>query len=363
MKKILHFITGLESGGGAENMLLKTIPYIKDTENRVCAVYGRGEIGERLEQMGIKVYYLDVKNIFDVSIFGKYQKVINDFQPDVQINYLFHADIFGRIFAKFFGVKKVVSYIRNKYRNFLFIFMDRITLGFTDFLLTNSLVVLDYYKDKYNYNELKSKCIPNGVIVDGFLLEFDKQVLRNSLKIKNDDFVIVNIGSFCKQKDHQTLFKAIKVVKNKGIRNIKVFILGNGKKKRELMRLRETLGLVDEIVFLGIRDDKYRILSIADIFVLPSLHEGMSNALLEAMNSSLPCVVSDILENKELINDNVNGLVFKTGDVNDLAEKIGHLIKNKDKSVQMGVMAKKTVRERYNIVKIVEDLDSFLLKF
>ncbi len=363
MKKVLHFITGIEEGGGAENMLLKTLPYLKSTENRACVLKGRGGIGSKLEEAGISVYYLDVKNYLDFDVVKRYKKVILDFKPDIQINYLIHADIFGRFFAKKFGVSKLVSFIRNRHIKALFVFLDKITLKKTDYLLTNSKTVLDFYRERYNYSKELSKCIPNGVKIDNFLPEFNREELKRELEIKEEDFVITSIASLHKQKDHQTLFKAIKVTRDKGIKNLKFLLCGEGREKNNLIDLRKKLKLEKEIKFLGVRLDKYEILSISNLFILPSLHEGMSNGLLEAMNLSLCSIVSDISENKELIKDQKNGLTFKTGDFYDLADKIMYIVNDSKKREELGIRARETIVRNYDISKIIEDLDKFLKDF
>jgi len=150
--KVLHFITGIELGGGAENMLLQLLPRMQaELENRVCAVMGRGEIGKKLEKIGIKVYYLDLKNIFDLGVIWRYRKVLKNFNPDIQVNYLIHADIFGRIFGNIFGVKKIISYIRcvqiTKASKKFFL-GEKFTLFLSNFILTNSETTRNFYINK-----------------------------------------------------------------------------------------------------------------------------------------------------------------------------------------------------------------------
>ena len=149
-KKILHLITGLELGGGAENMLLQLLPKMQDNlDNCVCAIKGKGEIGKKLEEAGIPVYYLELRNIFDIGMIFRYRNILKDFRPDIQVNYLIHADIFGRILGKIFGVKKIVPYIRNIHKSMpSLMFLDRITLFLSDFILTNSETSRRYYIDR-----------------------------------------------------------------------------------------------------------------------------------------------------------------------------------------------------------------------
>lgn len=359
MKRVLHLITGLEFGGGAENALLQIIPNLKRTENAVCCIKGKGEIAKELEKKGIKIYYLNMKNIFDFSIITKYKKILKKFKPDIQVNYLIHADVFGRMFGKLFGVKKIVSFNRSRYKNKIHKFIDKTTFYLIDYFITNSQINLKYYQQKYDISSKKSTYIPNGVNLQKYELEIDKKRKRSQIGLEKDDFVISCIARLSKEKDHPQLFKALKKINDK---NIKLILCGDGKEKDNLIQLRKKLGLEKNILILGNRKDVLEILKITDIFVLPSIFEGMSNALLEAMASKCCCIVSDIEENEELIKNKENGLTFKVGNVDDLREKIEFLIRNKKLREEYGKKAFKMIKEKYDIEKIIEKYDKLLEK-
>ncbi len=359
MKKVLHLITGLEKGGGAEAMLLKTLPYLEKTENVICVLKGRGEISKQLEQKGIKVYYLDMRNYFDIGVILRYKKVIREYEPDIQVNYLIHADVFGRILAKKFGAGKVVSYIRNRHTNFTFSFLDRITLRKVDYLLTNSQANLGFYREKYDFPKNRSACIPNGIKIDN---EIDSEALgklKQEFDILRDEFIITCVARLHRQKNIDTLVRAAQKLQEKAL-NFKVLICGEGKKRKKLKELAKKLSLQDNILFLGNRDDALNILNISDVFVLPSAKEGMSNALLEAMDAGLPCVVSDIEENQELIAYGENGYTFQVGKPYDLADRIIKLSRDENSRKEMGDLAKKKVKELYSIDMTIKKLDVFL---
>jgi glycosyltransferase involved in cell wall biosynthesis len=363
MKKVLHFITGLEYGGGAENMLLQTLPYLGKTENRACALRGRGEVGRRLEKKGVKVYYLEMKNIFDWRVVLRYRMIIKKYKPDIQVNYLIHADFFGRILAKMFGVKKVVSYIREKYINKLHFYLDKLTLFRVDYLLANSISTLDIYQKKLNFSKKKSMCISNGInldIVDSFIY---KKELRKELGLSKEDFVIMCVARLHPVKDHKTLINAISEIHQKNIDNIKLLLVGGGRLDEELRTQVKDQGLEDKIFFLGNRSDVYDLLNISNIFVLPSEREGMSNAILEAMTMSLPCIVATNSGNEELIIDNINGFHFGFGNEKDLAEKILYLFNNKESREKMGKNGRKIIEDKYNIKRVLKEFDNFLENF
>ncbi len=361
MKKVLHLITGLEKGGGAENMLLKTLPYLKKTENRVCCIRGHGEIGEKLEQRGVLVHYLDAKRKYNPGVIWRYKGVIRDFKPDLQVNYLIHADLFGRFFGKTFGVKKIVAYIRNKHLDLPFLLkMDKLTSNLVDYHLTNSVSTLNYYRQNLKIKLEKSHCIPNGINLEDFQINIETEKKRREVNLTPNDFVISNVARLYSSKRQIDILQALKLLNNS---KIKLLLIGTGDQEGLLKNFVKENNLDAQVRFLGLRNDVLEILQATDLFVLPSMHEGMSNALLEAMTMKRPCLVSDIEENIELIKHNLNGMNFRTADYKDLAEKINFAINNIERMKDFGHKARETVEKNYNIKKIIAQLDDFLYSF
>jgi len=361
MKKILHLITGLEAGGGAEKMLLKTLPYLTKTENRVCCITGRGQIGLKLENKGIRVYYLEVEKKYDPRAIFRYRKVLKDYQPDLQVNYLIHADLFGRIWGKIFGQKKMIAYIRNKHLDLPFLLkLDKLTSKKIDFFLFNSNAVNKFYIENLKIDKFKTKCIPNGIDLEKFNFEIDWQAKRRELGLNENDFVLVNVARLYASKRQLDILKALKLINNP---KIKFLIVGIGDQENNLKNFVKENNLEKQVKFLGLRHDVLGILKITDLFILASAHEGMSNALLEAMAMARPCLVSNIAENTELIKDQINGLNFEVKNFKNLAEKINFAINNIELMKDFGQKARQTIEQTYDIKKIIVQFDKFLEKF
>lgn len=357
-KRALHLITGVEHGGGAENMLLKTLPYLEKTENAVCAMTGHGQKGKELEEAGVKVYYLGMKSKLDIRGIFRYRKVLKTYQPDLQVNYLIHADMFGRVFGKLFRVPKMVVYIRNRHTSKQAKVFEKLTLWSIDFLLANSEANLEYYRKTYGLSESKSLCIPNGVVLRELPTLEERREVRDTLNLSQEIPVIVSTSRLVPQKDIDTFIQAMQILKRKNV-PFQTLILNDGSERKRLEKLCNELGISEDVYFLGKRKDVSEILKASDIFILPSKKEGMSNALLEAMATPLACVVSAIPENVELIENRKNGLIFPVGNSEECAEVLEGLLKSQETRDECKSKAQKTVEEKYDIVKIRRELDEF----
>jgi len=345
-------------------MLLQLLPKMQgNLDNRVCVIIGRGEIGKKLEEWRIPVYYLELKNILDLKVIFRYYKVLKRFIPDVQVNYLIHADIFGRIFGRIFKIKKIVSYIRNIHKaKKLLMFLDRSTLLLSSFILTNSETSRKYYMKKMGAKKNKIACIPNGFNLSRIkkikINNFEK---RKEIGISNKAILIGSIARMEKQKDIPTLLKAFKIVQKKHSK-ARLLLIGHGSQEKYIKTLSENLDVFNEVMMLKKRVDVLELISIMDIFILPSLNEGMSNALLEAMAMKKVIITSDICENVELVKNEIDGLNFEKENYDNLADKIMEVMEGKHDIESFKKNAFEKVRDNYDLEIIKNAFENFLLK-
>jgi sugar transferase (PEP-CTERM/EpsH1 system associated) len=146
--------------------------------------------------------------------------------------------------------------------------------------------------------------ICNGVDTETFT-PLRRESVRSALGIAQDQLVIGTVGRLDPVKDHRSLIQAFSRLRPD--RRHLLFIVGDGPTRAALDRLRLEVGLGDQIHLLGERNDVSLLLPALDIFVLPSLAEGISNAILEAMASGLPVVATRVGGNPELVQDGVTG--------------------------------------------------------
>ena len=352
-KKILHLITGLEVGG-AEMMLLKTLPHLqRDFDNRVCCIRGRGPMAERLETAGVPVYYLGLKNILDVGIIFRFRRIIQDFNPEILVTYLIHADLFGRIFGRMFGTKKIICNQRGSLQQWKFLrFFDRLTKC----LVTKYIVQTEVAKRKLMWqlhlSEEKFVVIPNAISISEYEFTLDNNKKKKELGINIDNKNIVCVSNLHKGKGHEYLLQAFENV-YQNIKNINLLLVGDGNQRVALENQIKGYTSKGNIYFLGKRSDVKEILKISDLFILATEGEGMSNAIMEAMASGLPVISTDISENRILIKNGYSGILIPSKDVNSLIRAIYLLINDLKNHNILGSNAKNHIINFFNLPAIL----------
>lgn len=198
--------------------------------------------------------------------------------------------------------------------------------------------------------------ITNGVNTDVFkpLNNDDKVLLRKKLGFQNK-FTVLFVGGVSKRKQPHLLVNAIKeLILNEKI-PVQLIILGPDRDHDELkliLKIVDKYNLNDYVKYISNSDKPEQYYQISDLFCLPSKSEGMSNALLEAMASGLPSLVTPVSGSAELIGNNVNG--FYVNDSDDIRKRVYQLYKNPDLSLAFGKNARHLIERNYTSKIILE---------
>ncbi len=168
--------------------------------------------------------------------------------------------------------------------------------------------------------------IHNGVDTTRFA-PTDRAAARAALGLASGQPVIGTVGRLDPVKDHATLIRAFSRVRST-CGDVTLLIAGDGPCKEDLQALVATLGLNEHVRFLGERHDIPGVLAAMDVFVLPSIAEGISNTILEAMAAGLPVVATRVGGNPELVEDGVNGILVPQGDSEALATAVATYLRD-----------------------------------
>lgn len=208
--------------------------------------------------------------------------------------------------------------------------------------------------------EDKIKIIYNGIDTRKFhpvRNHREKSSLRSRLGLPPDRPIIVYHGRLDQNKNIQSLLIALSEVRGVSSTKPYLVILGQGPYKERLQKDVQRHKLTDNVWFAGFKDNIHEYLQAADIYCLPSLFEGLSLALLEAMACGLVCLASDIEGNREAIDNRVNGLLFQAEETKELQAVLSDTLVTLDgqNCQKIRQKARQTVVERFDLDKMVNN--------
>jgi len=201
--------------------------------------------------------------------------------------------------------------------------MDKLGLRWSDLLLANSWGAQSAWNRVYPSTSIE--VFPNNVEDHPFNKQEQRQKVLKEFSLSEDRFLISHSGVLLKRKNHDCLIHAMAELK--GSRAV-LFIIGDGLRWKELHTMAENLGISDQIIFTGYRQDVIELIQGTDAFAFPSFAEGMAESLLEATTCQLPCLVSAIPENTDVITNTEQH--FPADQAGVLAKKINQLMNDKE---------------------------------
>jgi glycosyltransferase involved in cell wall biosynthesis len=209
--------------------------------------------------------------------------------------------------------------------------------------------------------EEKVKCIDNGIEMERFLVPKNIDEIKNNAGIKADTRIIGTVGRLVEQKGHKYLIQAARNIVNK-FSYVKFLIVGDGPLRSELEALAESQGLGEKINFAGQRSDIPELLAMMDIFILPSITEGLPLVILEAMASERPVIATRVSGIPFVIKDGVDGLLCNSCDVQALVEKMENLLTNKELADKLGRNGKEKALSKYRAEEMINNYSRLYMK-
>ena len=184
--------------------------------------------------------------------------------------------------------------------------------------------------------------IPNGVDTERYGQLIDRAAVRERVGIPGDARVLIVVAKLMKQKGHEFLLRALPSLFER-FPDLHVLLVGDGPLRSRLTDDIAQLPGAARVHLAGNRRDVGDLLAASDLFVLPSLWEGLPMALLEAMATGLPAVVTDVSGSGQVVVDGESGLVVPPGDVERLCAAIGLMLDDPDRAKRMGIAGRRRV--------------------
>jgi len=197
--------------------------------------------------------------------------------------------------------------------------------------------------------------IPNGVDIQRFrpVNQEQKHEIRANMGFNPDEKIILFVGRLELKKRVGFLLKAWEKVQAERKDNDQLLIVGDGSLRPELEKLRDEMEIRKTIIFYGESENITPIMQAADIFVLPSLSEGLANVFLESMAAALPVVATNTTGNCEILKHNKNAVLFEQEDIQGLSNAILYLLENEEVARKLGYSARRYVEEYFDLNNVV----------
>ncbi len=357
--KVLHIITRLDKGGSAENTFL-TVKGLDKERYDVTLMSGpvqdpsqerRTQVEENgIPYIHIPVLFRNINVISDAIALVKIRRFLAKTKFDVVHTHTSKAGLLGRFAARFAGVPVVVhtphGHVFFGYfgplKTKIFILLEKLANRMTD------RIVALTHREKADYisyrtcPEEKITVIHSGVELNKFqeYTPSTKAKLKKEIGLPENSFVVGTAGRLVPVKGPEYLIETSRTIIPKHPNTYFLFA-GDGPLKEALHKKAKETGGEKNILFLGWRDDIAHILSIFDIFCLPSLNEGMGRVLVEAMALGIPIVASDVGGIPDLVTHGKNGFLVPPKNPAGLAKHIQILIEDEEKRKKMGEAGKK----------------------
>lgn len=316
MKRLLCIVGGMNAGG-AETFLMKLYRNIDRNKYQMDFCVSKQEKGfydDEITAMGGRIIHTIAKSKNPFASFKSLYTIIKENEYDYVMRVSQHSlSALELVIAKMAGAKVLVFRSSNSKTmkgglegilHKAFMFLPRIV---PTVKIAPSIPAAEFMFGKNAVKKEKVIYLNNGIPIEKFLFnESSRKNIRSELGL-SDNFLIGHIGRFCVQKNHEKLIDIFFNVRQKR-EDAHLILVGEGELELDIKRKVEEMGIKDRVHFLGVRRDIPELLSAMDVFVFPSLYEGMPNTVIEAQANGIHCVIADTITQEVKITNNVTML-------------------------------------------------------
>src|SRR5260221_562552 len=350
-------IVPLLSPGGAERVAVHLATGLKRRRYETLVISFSGRVGcdldHMLEEADIEARYLGKHRGFDYRVYGRFDTVLKEYQPDVihthlqSLRYALPSMLLMKRVAMVHTVHNLADCeIEPRAR---FIQRYALTHGVRPIAVAEEVAAS--LKSLYGIDRCRviSNCIPADLNANPRTPRLDWRAKEG---FKNNDVLFVCVARFAPQKNHALLLESFAQGPASDPR-AHLVLVGEGELRAKLEELAKTLNLAGKVHFLGLRNDIPDVLGAMDVFVLSSDYEGNPLSVLEAMASGLPIVSTAAGGVADLVESGKQGLIVPLGDVQGFSGAMISLLRNQEARQRLGLAAARRARQSYDVSTMV----------
>jgi len=377
---VLHLVHGLGMGG-AEVALFYYIKALgmEEYDHYVYCFGPDGPVRKRLEALGVPVRMGKRDSIkqpirFAISLFSLVRDLMDFIESKhIQViqSHSGQANQMGVAISKlsrvpaFPTVHSTMAFVNKRSRWDLSVYLIKVVDGFIYRMAYRVLAVSQEIKEivlkTYGLKDHKVIVLKNGIIFkDSIVAPVE---LKNEFLVSKNKLKLLAVGRLVPLKGFDILVRAVAEVVNQGVHDLLVLVAGDGEERLRLEELILDLDLGSYIKLIGLRHDVIALMKSSDLFVMPSLYEGLSIAMIEAMACGLPIIASAAPGIKDFIKNDQNGLLFPVQDHKALAQRILMLVNDEDMRTRLSQGARESFEKEYDMRRNIKSLDMLFRKY
>jgi glycosyltransferase involved in cell wall biosynthesis len=361
--RVLQIVTWLGVGGAERLVLMAATGLPRATfESAICCFIERGRLADEAERHGVKVWCLEAfPSLRRPAALYRLYRIIRAFRPDIVHTHLQAPNLYGRLMALAARVPVVIASEHNVYtaKAGRHVWLERLLIRRTAALVAVSEQVRRFLAAQLRINPSAIRVVPNGIAMPAASSD-GVAALRRRLALPENQPVIGTVASLTAKKGHPFLLEALAVLRDRGV-DCSLVLAGDGSERRSLEALAATLRIADRVIFLGDYTEIADLLDLIDVFVLPSISEGLPLALLEAMAGGKAVVATDVGGVPEVIASGTNGVLVPARTVQPLADAIQRLVSDPRLRREFGARARATVLEGFTEAQHIQSLGALYL--
>ncbi|TRZ94274.1 glycosyltransferase family 1 protein [bacterium] len=350
------FIANHLNVGGISSYLFTLSSGLKNKGHNVYLASSGGDGMDKFRKAGIAHIWVPLRTKNEISVkiilsFFKLSAQLKKLNIDLLHSNSRTTQVLGNLLSRYQGVPHIFTchgFFKPKLSRRLF-------PCWGEGVIAISQQVKEHLIFDFKLSELKINVINNGIDTGNFGDFSAREKMRKALGV-NDSPLVGIIARLSDVKGHSYLIQAMQTV-IKSFSSAKLLIVGEGKMKPALVKEVNDLGIKDNVLFLAEAENTKDVLAAMDIFVMPSLQEGLGLALMEAMAQGLAVVGSAVGGIKSLIQDKVNGLLVEPADQAGLAGVIIKLLGDSLMRRDLGEQARKFIMHNFSKEKMVKETE------
>ncbi len=360
--RVCHVAMG-DLWAGAEVHLLALLTYLVRLDKFDCSVilFNEGKLAEELRKLSLSVLVISEKRQNPLIIAYRLAKIFRQVRPDIVHTHKYKDSILATIAARCVGVPHVIRVVHGMPEPFkglsnvnmsFYTMVDRLVIGW---LVARIIAVSSDIERALVrlYGTARVARIHNGIDLEIVQVRIPRSNKRKEWNFSDTVTLVGTVGRLVPVKGHAVLLEALQIL-HESDRMVNLVIVGDGPLREHLEAEVRRLGLNEFVRFTGHQVESYDFINMMDVFVLPSLHEGIPMVLLEALALQRPVVASRVGGIPEVVVHGRTGLLAEPSDASSLAKLIRRMIDDQPMAVGLGRAGRTRVEEAFTARTMAE---------